>query len=131
MLTGKGAHYDTQYQKPNYFSYSERLYAGYLSGLIQACGLKPGATVLDVGCGQGFFSYLFRKHGMAVRGIDISAVGIRAAQDLYRHLGIEFVVEDIETSAPLAKIRLYLSSVGCRFITCLISLITIRLQVIC
>lgn len=59
---------------------------------------KKGASVLDVGCGQGFFSYLFRKHGMTVCGIDVSEVGIRAAQNAYGHLGISFVVADIETA---------------------------------
>lgn len=95
----KANHYNAQYQKQNYFGYREWLYARYISSLIRACGLKKGASVLDVGCGQGFFSYLFRKHGMNVCGIDISEVGIREAQIKYGHLGISFAVADIETAS--------------------------------
>ena len=92
----KAAHYNAQYQKRNYFGYREWLYDRYVSSLIRACDLKPGASVLDVGCGQGFFSYLFHKHGMNVHGIDISEVGIWTAKSAYGHLGISFEVADIE-----------------------------------
>jgi SAM-dependent methyltransferase len=93
----KAAQYDSQYRKENYFGYSEWIYDRYISSLILACGLKKGSLVLDVGCGQGFFSYLFRKHGMNVYGIDISEVGIQMATDKYGHLGIRFTVADIES----------------------------------
>lgn len=96
MVPDKAAHYNAQYQKRNYFGYREWLYDRYVSSLIRACALKPGASVLDVGCGQGFFSYLFQKHGMNVQGVDISEVGIRAAQCAYGHLGVSFAVADIE-----------------------------------
>jgi SAM-dependent methyltransferase len=95
--TDKVAHYNARYRKENYFGYREWVFDRYISGLIRACGLEQGATVLDVGCGQGFFSYLFRKHGMNVTGIDISEVGIQAARNAYGHLGITFAVADIET----------------------------------
>ena len=98
MQIDKADHYNAQYQKQNYFGYREWLYDRYISSLIRACGLKKGASVLDVGCGQGFFSYLFRKHGMNVCGIDISEVGVREAQSKYGHLGISFAVADIETA---------------------------------
>ena len=97
MEIDKAAHYNAQYRKRNYFGYKEWLLDRYISSLIDACRLKPGATVLDVGCGQGFFSYLFRKHGMNVCGIDISEVGIGVAANMYGHLGINFAVGDIET----------------------------------
>lgn len=93
----KATHYNSQYQKQNYFGYSEWIYNQYISSLIHACGLKEGSLVLDVGCGQGFFSYLFRKNGMKVYGIDISDVGIHMAENMYGHLGITFAVADIET----------------------------------
>lgn len=93
----KAAHYNFQYSKQNYFGYSEWMYDQYISSLILACGLKKGSSVLDVGCGQGFFSYLFRKHGMNVYGIDISEVGIGMAKKMYSQSGINFAVGDIET----------------------------------
>jgi SAM-dependent methyltransferase len=91
-------HYDAKYQNQNYFGYREWLYAPFVASLIAFCGLRPGASVLDVGCGQGFFSYLFSRHRMNVHGVDISETGIRTAQQRYGHLGITFSVADIHTA---------------------------------
>ena len=93
----RAAHYNRQYQTPNVFGYREWLYDRYISSLIRACGLKPGGSVLDVGCGQGLFSYLFQKNGMTVHGIDISEAGIRSAEAAYGHLNISFAVADVES----------------------------------
>ena len=90
--------YNETYRRPNYFHYQSWLYEPYVSGLVKLCGLKKGSSVLDVGCGQGFFSYLFDKSGMRVHGIDLSETGIREAQELYGHLGITFAVSDIQTA---------------------------------
>lgn len=104
MKSDQAVHYNIYYQQLNYFGYRIWLYDRYLAGLIGACQLKPGATVLDVGCGQGLFSYLFRKHGMAVQGIDISDVGILAAQRAYGDSGISFSVADIEDDTLSAQL---------------------------
>ena len=95
QIADKAAHYDSQYHKPNYFHYSRWMYARYIASLIRAAGLKRGAQVLDVGCGQGFFSHLFCKQGMKVHGVDISEVGINRAKELYGGSGITFSVADI------------------------------------
>lgn len=89
--------YDETYKQPNYFRYPIWLYEPYVSSLIKLCGLQKGTSVLDVGCGQGFFSYLFGKRGMRVHGIDISETGINTARKLYGKPGITFAVADIET----------------------------------
>ena len=91
--------YNETYRETNYFRYQNWLYKPYVSSLIAFCGLAKGASVLDVGCGQGFFSNLFSKNGMRVHGIDMSETGIRSAQALYGHLGTTFAVADIETAA--------------------------------
>jgi SAM-dependent methyltransferase len=98
MTIGKADFYDKIYQQENYFLYQQWLYAPYISSLIAFCRLPKGASILDVGCGQGFFSYLFSKHGMKVLGIDISETGITKAQNLYGHLDISFAVSDIRTA---------------------------------
>ena len=90
--------YDTVYKRTNYFRYPSWLYGAYVSSLIGFCGLKKGASVLDVGCGQGLFSYLFAKNGLKVHGIDISATGIHSANELYRHLGIKFAIADVRAA---------------------------------
>jgi SAM-dependent methyltransferase len=88
--------YDEIYKHQNLFHHRRWLYAPYVSSLIAICGLKRGDSILDVGCGQGFFSYLFGTHGMKVHGVDISETGIRAATASYGGLGISFAVWDIE-----------------------------------
>jgi SAM-dependent methyltransferase len=95
---GRADFYNESYKKTNYFGYWTWLYAPQVSGLVAFCGLKRGDSVLDVGCGQGVFSYLFSKHGLRVHGVDISETGIRAAERLYGRLGITFSVADIRTA---------------------------------
>lgn len=89
--------YNETYKRPNYFRYQSWLYEPYVSSLIAFSGLKKGASVLDIGCGQGFFSYLFSKQGMKVHGVDMSETGISVAQETYGKLGITFAVSDVET----------------------------------
>ncbi len=49
-------------------------------------GLKPGARILDVGCGKGFLLYEFTRavEGADVHGIDISAYAIEHAKEEVR-----------------------------------------------
>ena len=50
--------------------------------------LKPGASILDVGCGKGFLLYEFMQvvPGAKVTGIDISSYGIEHAKEEVRPL---------------------------------------------
>ena len=66
-------------------------------------GLKKKSSILDAGCGQGFFSYLLDKCGMKVYGLDISESGIRAAKNNYRSSNVEFIVGDIQTIPFISK----------------------------
>ena len=97
MQTGNAKFYDEIYKRQNYFHYPSWIYGPYVSSLIKFCGLRKGASILDVGCGQGFFSYLFSKHGMKVHGVDLSETGISAARNLYGRFGITFSVADVQT----------------------------------
>lgn len=87
--------YNTKYEKDDFFAYREWLFNPYITSLISIMGLKQEASILDVGCRQGFFSCLFRKSGMRVVGVDISETGIQMAQTNYGYLGIEFITGDI------------------------------------
>ena len=64
---------------------------------VEAFGLTPG-RLLDVGCGDGFWTSIFRELGFEATGVDLSAGGIEAARS--RYPGIEFCVADADEALP-------------------------------
>lgn len=72
--------YDRHYAQNNYFGYRAWVYRPYLRALALKAGLRPGARVLDAGCGQGLFTALFSDLGFDAIGVDLSDEGIRAAR---------------------------------------------------
>jgi len=91
--------YNEAYKRQHYFRYADWIYTPYISSLTAVCGLKKGQSVLDVGCGQGFFSQMFSRCGMKVHGIDISEAGVSAARALYGAAGITFSVAEAQAVA--------------------------------
>ena len=83
------------YESDNYFHYRQGMYRPYLKALLRKAAVRIGSSVLDVGCGQGFFANLLRECGMTVTGIDISETGVEMANETYKRPGIEFIVGDI------------------------------------
>lgn len=71
----------------------EKLRDWLLRHYITEFGLRPG-TLLDTGCGNGFWTDLFRAEGFDVRGVDLRADLIADARTKYP--GIPFRVGDIE-----------------------------------
>lgn len=73
-------------------------YAEYLNGpaLKQMVGSVKGKRVLDIGCGEGYFSRFFAKIGAEVVGIDLSEALIKAAEEEEeRHpLGVKYLAAD-------------------------------------
>lgn len=59
-----------------------------------------GKTVLDVGCGTGFFVDWFLKQGALVSGIDITEISV---QKLRLQYGCEFLCQDISAQDYLPK----------------------------
>jgi SAM-dependent methyltransferase len=77
-------------------------YLGVVRRLIEEAELRPGETVLEVGCGTGVLDrWLARQTGRAnhIVGIDISRYVLREAAALARQAGLEGVVEFREGSA--------------------------------
>jgi len=77
-------------------------YLGVVRRLIEEAQLRPGETVLEVGCGTGVLDrWLARHTGGAnhIVGIDISRYMLREAMALARQEGLEGVVEFREGSA--------------------------------
>lgn len=67
-----------------------RATAALTEAMIDAAQLGPGLTVLDVGCGSGAPACrLAQEHGVEVLGITTSAVGVAAATERARALGLD------------------------------------------
>lgn len=56
-----------------------------LPNLIRIVNPKPGMTILDVACGQGYFSRAFAQSGATVIGCDISPELIELAKKNFGH----------------------------------------------
>jgi ubiquinone/menaquinone biosynthesis C-methylase UbiE len=71
------------YLENNSDNYQEQVIA---PNLLRVLSLQKGEQVLDVACGQGFFSRKFAEAGAEVTGIDISSELIEAAQKRSSHI---------------------------------------------
>jgi ubiquinone/menaquinone biosynthesis C-methylase UbiE len=68
--------------------------------LLELIGDLRGQSVLDIACGEGFYTRMLRQRGAAqVMGIDLSQGMIELArrQEAAHQLGIEYVVGDART----------------------------------
>lgn len=66
-----------------FFYHNVRRERRFINALWRRFAVPPGATILDVGCGNGFYSHLFRDLGMTVTGVDRSPSAIRACVEHY------------------------------------------------
>lgn len=73
---GGSAEWYDNYLETTADSYHEQVIA---PNLLRVLALKPGVRVLDVACGQGFFTRKYAGAGARVVGADISAELIRQA----------------------------------------------------
>ena len=64
---------------------------------VDAFDLPPG-RLLDVGCGDGFWTSIFSELGFEATGVDLSPGGIEAARS--RSPGIPFLVADADEALP-------------------------------
>ena len=75
---------------PRHLGYGGYKYDGRWRPVAEAMakhyGLKPGASILDVGCGKGFLLYEFTQvvPGAQIAGIDVSRYGIDHAKEEVR-----------------------------------------------
>ncbi len=78
-------HYDQQYAEGGfgYQAQRERWAAWVRRHYIDEFELRPGETLLDVGCGDGFWTDLFAEAGFPSTGVDFSPGGIEVARTAY------------------------------------------------
>jgi len=62
--------------------------------LIEELGLKPGAKILDVGCGTGRHSIELARRGFDVTGIDLSEAMLAKARAKAVGLNVRFIQAD-------------------------------------
>ena len=80
--------------------------------LFEALGDVRGQTVLDLACGEGFYSRLLKRSGAAeVTGVDISPEMIRLAEEQERQtpLGCRYVACDVADYEPGQPVNLVLA----------------------
>jgi len=63
-----------------------------LPNLLRLMDIKKGEKILDIACGQGFFSRLLAEKGAEVTGVDISAELIKFAQKYQGEPLIKYLV---------------------------------------
>lgn len=82
----------------NFVRNGKNYYSEYLNGpaLKRMIGNVEGKKMLDIGCGDGYFSRFFAKAGAKVTGIDISERLVKAAVDEEERnpLGVKYFVAD-------------------------------------
>ncbi|PCJ19728.1 MAG: hypothetical protein COB04_05315 [Gammaproteobacteria bacterium] len=76
------------------YSYDGR-YAETAQQIINHYQLKPGDSVLEVGCAKGFLLVEFHKLGMNVCGVEISDYAIKNAHPLIRHCLVRASAADL------------------------------------
>jgi SAM-dependent methyltransferase len=47
--------------------------------------LRPGATVVDLGCGEGYLTYALRRAGITCFGVDVSSTTVARARSRFGH----------------------------------------------
>ena len=73
-----------------------------LAHTLRAQGFDPsGRTVLDVGCGTGFFTRWYLERGAKVTGVDIAPTSIERLREL--HPQARFVLSDVSEVALDAR----------------------------
>jgi SAM-dependent methyltransferase len=76
--------------------------------------LVPGAQVLDLGCGPGFYTQLLAKRGFCCTGVDFSPASITYAQQQAQRAGlnIDYQLLDVRSYRPTKKFDFIMMTFG-------------------
>jgi SAM-dependent methyltransferase len=73
-----------RWDNPAYVAYIQGVERALLRGLADAGVALQGASVLDIGCGTGYFLHRFREYGAGdCRGVDLIEERIAVARERY------------------------------------------------
>ncbi|EGG41236.1 2-polyprenyl-3-methyl-5-hydroxy-6-metoxy-1,4-benzoquinol methylase [Candidatus Nitrosarchaeum limnium SFB1] len=89
--------YDKVYlkgEKKHFTTYRESSSTSEIKEVLKQISWKS-KSVLDVGCGTGYFAYSVAKKGANVLGIDFSIEAIQIAKSQYIHPNLEFKAIDV------------------------------------
>jgi SAM-dependent methyltransferase len=86
-------YYSDQTLEHPYFYLNDRLEGRFIDCMMARFQISPGATLLDVGCGNGFHSNLFQQRGVRVTGVDRSDKAIQYCKAKYGE-DCEWVCDD-------------------------------------
>lgn len=94
----EGKVYDEWYRKGKkietpFFYHNIKKEKSFIKSLINKFKLPHGSSLIDIGCGNGMYSNIFREYGMEVTGIDISKSAIDFCNEKYQGK-IKFVCGD-------------------------------------
>ncbi len=84
-----------EFYKAGGWTYREEFEHHFLGDMASVAGLEEGATIVEIGCGQGFHAKVLHDLGYQVTANDLSQEGIRFAQENYD--GPRYVAEDAYT----------------------------------
>lgn len=99
----KVSHYDRLYAGGGfgYEAQRRRWRAWVRRHYVDAFGLQRGERLLDIPCGDGFWTSVLAELGLDARGVDLSPGGVEAAKS--RYPDIEFAVGNAEQDLPFAE----------------------------
>ncbi len=99
--------------KPEWFDHNIDLFHGWPNtgnpdvwerGIYNLMALRPNGKVLDLCCGDGFYSrFFYATKVKSILAIDFSDSAIRHANKLYSHEKIKFVTGDVTRDIPIEK----------------------------
>lgn len=93
-----------------------------LPNLLRNVGEIAGKTILDLGCGQGYFSRAFLEGGARVFGVDISKELIALAEDAPRALGKDTSVKKVTYFVSGADDLYMIKDASCDVVICVLAL---------
>jgi len=74
--------------------------------------IKPGAAILDLGCGNGTYTYLFAEKASTIDAVDISGDAIRDAQRRRQKPNIKYIVSNAASFVSQCKKRYDIAVLG-------------------